>query len=245
MKLKKLKETTKVRIESKGEYLLLMELAEKSGYKWNSGDLPTVFNYDDYYLNSKTIVMNHDKTMNVEYSCDLDTVSIKKVIKFEVGDKVRIREDLDEFDKNKSPSIVPHMLNYAGEICKITGIYRNNKTKQYTLESAYYRWLKEWIEPVLTTEEEKVGEITVGDMVRVVNTGALYSTNIRKVKEMTNDKNVLVRYAYGDDKGFYPESERNELDCEYKVIEISDDFLLIEKKHGEVLLIEKRGVKKC
>ena len=158
MKLKKLKRTTHVKIENKGEYLLLMELLEKAGYKWNSGSAPTHFNEDGNYYNSIEISIYSDMTIcktEPRVSISKDAVPLKKVIKFEVGDKVRIREDLDEFDKNESPLIVPHMLNYAGEICKITDIYRNNKTKRYTLESTYYRWLKKWIEPVLPEVEEE------------------------------------------------------------------------------------------
>lgn len=95
-------------------------------------------------------------------------------------------------------------------------------------------------------------DIAIGDTVRVINTGALYTTNVDKVIEMTNNKKVLARYAYGDSKGFEPGKE-NTIIGTYRVLDVDDEKLLIQKndafnnssKYGEVLLINKRGVKKC
>lgn len=95
--------------------------------------------------------------------------------------------------------------------------------------------------------------IAIGDTVRVVDTGALYTTNVDKVIEMTNNKKVLARYAYGDDKGFGHWKE-NTIIGTYRVLDVDDEKLLIQKNNyytnaysdsGEVLLINKRGVKKC
>ena len=92
--------------------------------------------------------------------------------------------------------------------------------------------------------------IAIGDTVRVVDTGALYTTNVDKVIEMTNEKSVVAKYTYDNDKG-YGEGVRK-LDDVYKVLNIDGEHVLIQKTYeyttkygGEVLLIGKRGLEKC
>lgn len=158
MKLKNLKKDTKVKIESKGEYLLLMDLAEKAGYKWNNGEKPTYFNDNCDYFNTHGIKLYDDMTirhMHTYRQADTDAVSLKKVIKFEVGDKVRIRKDLDKCDSYESPLIVSDMLDYAGNVYEIEHISLSQKQKRYRLKCGY-SWLKKWIEPVLPEVEEEI-----------------------------------------------------------------------------------------
>ena len=50
MKLKKFKKKTAVKINSKEDYILLMELAEKAGWKWSSGHNATPFDDQEGYL---------------------------------------------------------------------------------------------------------------------------------------------------------------------------------------------------
>ena len=92
--------------------------------------------------------------------------------------------------------------------------------------------------------------IAIGDMVRVVNTNVLYTTNVDKVIEMTNEKSVIAKYTYGNDKG-YGKGVRK-LDDVYKVLNIDGEYVLIQKTYeyttkcgGEVLLIGKQGLEKC
>lgn len=90
------------------------------------------------------------------------------------------------------------------------------------------------------------GDIVIGDKVHIINTGALYCTNTRKVMEMTDNKKVLAQYAYGNNKG-YPNKA---VSGTYEVLNIDDEYVLIQKcigvaPHGEVLLIDKRGLEKC
>lgn len=123
MKLKNLKKDTKVKIESKGEYLLLMELAEKAGYKWNSEHEPTFFNDNEDYFNTHEITLYDNmviRHMPTYRQAGTDAVSLKKVIKLEVGDKVRIRKDLDKCDRDEGPGIVSNMINHAGKVCRIS-----------------------------------------------------------------------------------------------------------------------------
>lgn len=90
------------------------------------------------------------------------------------------------------------------------------------------------------------GDIVIGDKVHIIDTGALYCTNTRKVMEMTDNKKVLAQYAYGNNKG-YPNKA---VSGTYEVLNIDDEYVLIQKCIGvtpcsEVLLIGKRGLEKC
>lgn len=90
------------------------------------------------------------------------------------------------------------------------------------------------------------GDIVIGDKVHIINTGALYCTNIWKVMEMADNKKVLAQYAYGNNKG-YPNKA---VSGTYEVLNIDDEYVLIQKCIGvapcsEVLLIGKRGLEKC
>ena len=260
MKLKDLKKEVKVKINSKGEYLLLIDLAEKAGYKWFSGANPTSFNDNERYYQSDCIAFYPKDIQKRIGRSDLygTCVPLKKVIKFEVGDKVMVRKDLASCDKMEEPRITPSLLNCAEKeftiSCILPKVGSDKKTYTFNKDVFRFQWIKKWFEPVLPTEEEKTDDIAIGDRVRVVNTGALYTTNVDKVIEMTNNKNVLARYAYGDDKG-YTRGEKTIILGTYHVLNVDDDGrLLIQKNNyytnaysdsGEVLLINKRGVKKC
>lgn len=99
MRLKKLRKTTEIRIKNEGEYLLLMELVEKAGYIW-SGTLnkPTRFNnVEEYRHQTKVIELLPavgTMTRTTMQTSQKEAVPLKKVIKFEVGDKVRLREGI-------------------------------------------------------------------------------------------------------------------------------------------------------
>lgn len=92
--------------------------------------------------------------------------------------------------------------------------------------------------------------IAIGDMVRVIDTGALYTTNYKKVMEMSDERSVVAKYTYDNDKGY--DKGIRKLDDTYKVLNIDGEHVLIQKTYeyttkygGEVLLIGKRGLEKC
>lgn len=92
--------------------------------------------------------------------------------------------------------------------------------------------------------------IVIGDIVRVIDTGALFTTNYEKVIEMTDEKSVIAKYAYDNNKGYNKGIKK--LDSTYKVLNVDDEYVLIQKTYireatpyGEVLLIGKRGLEKC
>lgn len=85
----------------------------------------------------------------------------------------------------------------------------------------------------------------VGDKVKVIDTGKLYTTYFKKVELMTDDAGVLARYAY--DK--YSCDCGKTLSGTYTILAIDDTYVLISKNEGtlhrEVLLIDEKGLMKC
>ena len=177
MKLKKFKKKTAVKINSKEDYLLLMELAEKAGWKWFSGHNATHFNDKVGYYNSDYISFTtSNKTLARISKTVLDdllylynVITMRQAVKFEVGDKVRIRKDLDKLDATEPPKIIDSMLDAAGDECIITDIPPGHKPNWYGLDSVLYCWLKKWLEPVASCdavdpekEQEKEPEQVTG-----------------------------------------------------------------------------------
>lgn len=163
MKLKKFKKKTAVKINSKEDYLLLMELAEKAGWKWLSGHNATHFNNQDGYYNSDYICFTKfNKTLSRaselvigDSSNDYKVITMRQAVKFEVGDKVRIRKDLDKLDATEPPKITDGMLDAAGDEHIITNISTGNKPNWYHLDSNMYSWLKKWLQPVASYDSEQ------------------------------------------------------------------------------------------
>lgn len=153
MKLKKIKKTIAVKINSKAEFKLLMELAEKAGFKWYSGDLPTHF-VGEYNPSEVTLFVNKEIAKS-DVHINPDAVPLKKVIKFEIGDKVRIREDIDEIYKTDTTLLIKEMCRLAGKEATITEkrILSSFGFSGYLIDG--WVWRKKWLEPVLEDVEEK------------------------------------------------------------------------------------------
>lgn len=238
MKLKKLKKTTKVKIESKGEYLLLMELAEKAGYKWNSEHEPTFFNDNEDYFNTHEITLYDNMVIRcmTSYSktaqADTDAVSLKKVIKFEVGDKVRIRKDLDKCYKSEGPGMTLGMIDCVGDVYEIRGINAHRNPKWYDLKGNPYWWFKKWIEPVLPEVEEEHkcynGKIifTKGD--EIFKTGHIYEIMDGRIKRPDSGETLpVLRCAFesiDDVRKYFKAKTMNGWSHEtLKLMEVQDD----------------------
>ena len=179
MRLKRLKTTTKVKINNEGEYLLLMQLAEKAGYIW-AGSLtePTYFNdTKEYRCQSKTITLSSTPPMMTTAvgtitrtpMCSIsleETVPLKKVIKFEVGDKVRLREGIiKKLRKEKSlptETLISEMKKHINKEDIIEDSFSLNSKKYYYLKG--YKGIsfpKKWLDPILPSvpkEETAAGK---------------------------------------------------------------------------------------
>ena len=65
-------------------------------------------------------------------------------MKYKVGDKVRVRKDLDFDIIYGDYRVSKHMMNLRGVECTIEGVYHNF----YYLKESDYRWSDEMLEPV-------------------------------------------------------------------------------------------------
>lgn len=159
MRLKRLRKTTEIRIKNEGEYLLLMELAEKAGYIWGRTlNKPTRFNDEkEYRCQTKAIeLLPAVGTMSrvMVPASQKDTVSLKKVIKFEVGDKVRLREGIiKKLRKEKSlptETLISEMKKHINKEDIIEDSFSLNSKKYYYLKG--YKGIsfpKKWLDPIL------------------------------------------------------------------------------------------------
>ena len=202
MKLKNLKKDTIVRIENENEYLLLMDLAEKAGYLWMNGSSPKTYNDNENYKKCSGVMLCKGESMYyyTYFKDDEKTVPLKKVIKFEVGDIVRVRKDLSELDSEESPCIVDDMLPLAGKKVKIKSCLTCNSKKRYQFVGYDCSWLKKWFEPVFDEEEQKEyynGKIifTKGD--DIFKTGHIYDVTDGKIKAPESGRmHPIGRYPF-------------------------------------------------
>lgn len=149
MKLKKLSEETDVRIKSKDEYLVLMDLAEKAGYKWTSGDRPTFFNNDTLYTRSKKIRLRTDKTI-ARLLVVKNNVSLNEIIEFEQGDKVRVKK-FDKRPRNwNDKGKMDHLMGEVVEIDSATlfslggiTVWDEKENRTWALKKGEYEVVKE------------------------------------------------------------------------------------------------------
>lgn len=91
---------------------------------------------------------------------------------------------------------------------------------------------------------ERLGEIKVGDYVKVVDCGKLYPYYHQKVKEIANNNaDVLTKFRYGD----VLEDSRGEnlLKHSMKVYAKKEDIYLLKDIDGGYILIGELGIEKC
>ena len=75
-------------------------------------------------------------------------------------------------------------------------------------------------------------EIKVGDCVKVINTGELYSTNDGWVAKNISDARLVARYAYGDNMG-YPKKTESDAEFEVRFIDYKTNKVYIEKSEDD------------
>lgn len=96
----------------------------------------------------------------------------------------------------------------------------------------------------ITLRKCEYSDISVGDKVEVVNTGAIYSTaSIGMIKNITDNEEYIVRYAYGSspENGFTGTVLAKGRHCSFEDREI---FLIGDESYGRVFLIGTYGIKK-
>lgn len=73
-------------------------------------------------------------------------------MKYKVGDKVRIREDLEEGVKYGGDDTVPEMVAKAGEFAKITAAY--SRSYRLDIDDENWCWTDEMLEPAEESSDE-------------------------------------------------------------------------------------------
>ena len=89
-------------------------------------------------------------------------------MKYKVGDKVRIKENLKENEAYGYRTVVTEMLGYQGKVATIKELYKGAYILD--IDNAEWEWTDEMLEDVETDETEKdivtltikEGELTVG-----------------------------------------------------------------------------------
>lgn len=86
--------------------------------------------------------------------------------KFNIGDKVRIREDLNEYNFH---DIIPEMLKYAGKESVIIGVDKSVLFTSYELADIPYAWYNDSLEPVedtttLCNDDNEVSTFSIESM---------------------------------------------------------------------------------
>lgn len=92
-------------------------------------------------------------------------------------------------------------------------------------------------------------KIHEGDIVKIVNSGRMYTTDVNWIAEHIADEKQMIRFAYGQSLT----GEHGELGeikgKQYKVIKIINDMAYIERlndfMYGECHLINLKGLAKC
>ena len=84
-------------------------------------------------------------------------------MKFKVGDKVRVREDLEVGKDYGNYDVVEDMKKYKGKEFIINEVWRNC----YRLKDIGYCWTDEMLEPVITTETQNLTE-TMNEILAVL-----------------------------------------------------------------------------
>lgn len=91
-------------------------------------------------------------------------------------------------------------------------------------------------------EDAKIHE---GDIVKIINSGKMYTTNLHWIAKNITDKEQMIRFAYGETLTYgYGEIKGKR----YKVIKIVDNIAFIERIGSAIdkcYLIELEGLAKC
>ena len=130
-------------------------------------------------------------------------------------------------------------MNYDG---KYVGVSKCNPEDKYDFNIGIKLAYDRAIENKKKTEEGEDKKIKVGDTVRVVDTGRLFTTNVTQVIKMANNQEEIAHYCYNDALG-YP--KRQVEDNSFEVLSTDDKFAFIQSKCSKgCYLIGLNGIKK-
>ena len=86
--------------------------------------------------------------------------------KFEVGDKVRIREDFDKIRFQGDPGIVSEMLERKGCETSIRRVY--DEPNRYEVLGDIWTWCEEWLERIDGEDVLAIKEIDDSEIISIL-----------------------------------------------------------------------------
>lgn len=177
-----------------------------------------------------------------------EIVEEDKEMKFKVGDKVRVREDLEIDKMYGNYEFIKEMAHLKGEIVTIKEVLKSG----YRIEEEYYMWTDEMLEEVKLELKEKTFREVIADIKerevwicekfnRKIIKGDDGVIEIRKLNDGTFDnisglifndeKYKLQRQQYTFEEAFKAYEEGKEIEsceeCRFKLID-KDTILIID-----------------
>lgn len=179
---------------------------------------------------------NHVPFIGAEW--DIDTRTVKKWEGFDVGDIVAPIRNEDRFGDFRTAIITEVRTENNGTkaILKVS----NNPAQFVCRDAATIRYATEAEEREFIARFNE-HEFRVGDVVKVIDTGACYSHYYNWVIEHITEKAQIARFAHGAGMG-YP--ERKSLDKPFIVLYEKDSIAYISEddKRKPCYVIGKRGL---
>ena len=220
-----------IKIKTHDEYDRILKCLEDKGCELCSGEKPTTWNIWKYIKKG-----NHCIQVNgtrLEYSemeywkqqypeCRIQTVDEYIGTKFKVGDKVKVREDLEEGDRCGSQGVVGEMLAYNGEILTISNIVNPG---EYDVKENCWTWSDEMLEKVEEVVEEAI------DHSKVIN---------EAYQQMTRDYHsqpMIAEMLYGMDS--VPSTFNKLKDKTMEIVKFAKNLTLSSNEK----LMRKKGLK--
>lgn len=220
----------------------VLQKAEKLGYVWGDRARPTNWKPDCDYNEGIVVFFNDHKEISYSNFSELKLFGTDYT---KVKYKVFVSEDPEQeqvarFEPGKRYFFdVEKMPIY---ICP-NGWEKECDGKKVTVDSdgrgyiGIYEISPNWC------REISESDFKIGDAVKVIDTGKMYSTRIGTVQKIANgDADILTRFAFG----YSPYTENiYTLPGKYIIKGIDDNFVLIQRGFtGKVLLIDKKGLKR-
>lgn len=173
---------------------------------------------------------------------------IVKQYEYEVGDKVKF---VDKWSTGTNEDNFGRHDDFLGKVLTIEDVRIGYRTIYYKVKESHRKEgiLKNWWFNDNCIEGKAVGinesdEIKVGDYVKIVDRGEMYTTYTKKVKELSEENaDVMAKFRY--DNELHDGEGEYLLKHKMKVYAKKEDLYLLEDIGGGYILIGELGIEKC